>query len=206
MKPMAIVGFVLVVLFLPGTSSAKVPHELAGFVLDHALSEFEDRVIMETALPVRYFESFYEVEIKPLKGYKSGLIGYGTCARPGNIVRIKLKYEDSSKQFFNDLLKEFKKRFGEPDEYQGDPFQVFISWKWSFVDAQNNRISLTLQHNEMDEEEKRGNAVKLTMTGLVEAELRCFQEKQAGQEEHLRQRRSERKDPGVSGWDLYVPR
>jgi hypothetical protein len=206
MKPIAIIGLVLVATVLPGVCSAKAPHELAGFVLDRPISEFEDRVIMETALPVRYFESFYEVEIKPLKGYKSGLIGYGTCARPGNIVRIKLKYEDSSREFFDNLLKEFKKRFGEPDEYQGDPFQVLISWKWSFVDEQNNRISLVLQHNQLDEDEKMGNAVKLTMTSLADADMRCFQEKHAGQEEQLRQRRLERRDSGVSGWDLYVPR
>ena len=124
------------------------------------------------------------------------MIGYGTCARPGNIVRIKLKYEDSSKEFFNNLLAEFKKRFGEPDEYQGDPFKILISWKWSFVDKQNNRISLILQHNQLDEDEKMGNAVKLTMTSLAEADMRCFQEKHAGQEEHLRQLRLERRDPG----------
>ena len=206
MKIIAIIGLILAATVLPSVCSAKAPHELAGFVLGRPISEFEDRVIMETALPVRYFESFYEVEIKPLKGYKSGLIGYGTCAKPGDIVRIKLKYEDSSKEFFNDLLKEFKKRFGEPDEYQGDPFQILISWKWSFVDEHNNRISLILQHNQMDEDEKMGNAVKLTLVSLVEADLRCFQEKHAGQEEHLRQRRSEQRDSGISGWDLYVPR
>ena len=206
MKSIAIIALVLVATVLPGVCSVEAPHELAGFVLDRPISEFEDRVIMETALPVRYFESFYEVEIKPLKGYKSGLIGYGTCARPGNIVRIKLKYEDSSKEFFNNLLAEFKKRFGEPDEYQGDPFKILISWKWSFVDKQNNRISLILQHNQLDEDEKMGNAVKLTMTSLAEADMRCFQEKHAGQEEHLRQLRLERRDPGLSGWDLYVPR
>ena len=59
---------------------------------------------METALPVRYYESFQEVEIKPVEGFKSGLIGYGTCQKPGLIVRIKLKYEDSSKSFFKKLL------------------------------------------------------------------------------------------------------
>ncbi len=77
------------------------------------------RVIMDTALPVRYAENIEEVEIKFTRGFKSGLIAYGTCARPGNIVRIKLKYGDSSKQFYKDLLKRFKKRFGEPDEYRG---------------------------------------------------------------------------------------
>jgi hypothetical protein len=44
------------------------------------------------------------------------------------------------------------------------------------------------------------------MTSLADADMRCFQEKHAGQEEQLRQRRLERRDSGVSGWDLYVPR
>ena len=99
-------------------------------------------------------ENIEEVEIKPITGIKSGLIAYATCTAPGHIVRIKLKYKDASKKFYESLLKRIKKKFGDPDEYRGDPFQVLIGWKWSFVDKDGRRISMTLQHNSMDTEEK----------------------------------------------------
>ena len=202
-----IVFILAVVLFLvPGVVQAETPHQVGGFVLNQEIKKFEDRVIMDTALPVRYAENFEEVEIKSTKGFKSGLITYGTCARPGNIVRIKLKYQDSSKSFYENLLKQFKKRFGEPDEYRGDPFKIMIAWKWSFVDQQNHRISLILQHNTMDEEEKMGNAVKITNTTLMDEDLLCYKDKQLDYRERLRQRKWKAIDPGVSGWELFLPR
>jgi hypothetical protein len=89
-------------------------------------------------------ENIEEVEIKPIQGIKSGLIAYATCTAPGQIARIKLKYKDASKAFFEDLIKKIKKKYGEPDQYRGDPFHILISWKWSFVDDDGNRISLTV--------------------------------------------------------------
>jgi hypothetical protein len=202
-----IVFILAVALFLiPGAAQAEAPHQVGGFELNQEIKKFEDRVIMDTALPVRYAENFEEVEIKSTKGFKSGLITYGTCARPGNIVRIKLKYQDSSKSFYENLLKQYKKRFGEPDEYRGDPFKIMIAWKWSFVDQQNHRISLTLQHNTMDEEEKMGNAVKITNTTLMDEDLLCYKDKQLDYRERLRQRKWKAIDPGASGWELFLPR
>jgi hypothetical protein len=115
MKKKVVIGMAVLLLFVPGMTLAEVPHQVGGFVLDKDIKAYEDKVIMDTALPVRYAENIEEVEIKFTRGFKSGLIAYGTCARPGNIIRIKLKYADSSKQFYKDLLKRFKKRFGEPD-------------------------------------------------------------------------------------------
>jgi hypothetical protein len=200
--------FVLTILIavVPGISLAEVPHQVGGFVLNEDIKTFEDKVILDTAIPIRYAENIEEVEIKYTQGFKSGLIAYGTCEKPGNIVRIKLKYADSSKAFFKDLLKQFKKRFGEPDEYRGDPFQIMIAWKWSFVDQQNHNISLTLQHNTRDEEEKIGNAVKLTNTTLIEKDFQCFKRKQLDYREKLRQREGKAIEPEASGWELFVPR
>jgi hypothetical protein len=161
---------------------------------------------METALPIRHMENIEEVETKPIKGLKSGLIAYATCAAPGHIVRIKLKYADSSKKFFENLLKRVKKKYDEPDEYKGDPFHILISWKWSFVDKDSNRISLTLQHNSQNAEAKKGNAVKLTMTSLIEEDQRCYKIKALDERERLRQRQWKLLTPPLSGWDLYVPR
>jgi hypothetical protein len=199
-------GWILLFAFAPILALAGAPHQLGGFVLNQDIKAFEDRVIMDTALPVRYAENIEEVEIKPTEGFKSGLIAYGTCSKPGHIVRIKLKYADSSKQFYNDLLKQYKKRFGEPDEYQGDAFRVVIAWKWSFTDEQNHKISLILQHNAMDEDAKIGNAVKMTDTTLLEEDLECYKLKKLDSRERLRQRKWESVNPGDTGWDRYLPR
>ena len=184
----------------PGVA-ADAPRSIAGFTLGQPIEEAAGRVLMETALPVRYMENLREVEIRPVEGYKSGLISYGTCRRPEIIVRIKLKYADGSRDFYEDLLKRYKARFGNPDEYRGDPFGVFKSWKWSFTDARGERISLTLQHNQEEEEEKLGNAVKLTLVNRLEEDAEC-----------ARRQPSPRRDlrgpdaGGSTGWDRLLPR
>ena len=190
---------------VPGLA-AEAPRSIAGFTLGRPIESVAGRVIMETALPVRYMENLHEVEILPRQGFKSGLVAFGTCREPRSILRIKLKYEDGRIEFFEELLRRFKSRFGDPTEYQGDPFRVFISWKWSFSDAHANRISLTLQHNAQDEEEKIGNAVKLTLHNGLEEDARCFKENRSERREDLRQGRATADRPGAPAWDLFVPK
>jgi hypothetical protein len=81
-----------------------------------------------------------------------------------------------------------------------------VAWKWSFVDQQNHRISLILQHNSMDEQEKKGNAVKITNTTLIEEDLLCYKNKQLDYRERLRQREWKAVKPETSGWELFLPR
>ena len=206
MKNILVFGLALLLISAPGVIRAEAPHQVGGFALGQNIEEYEDRVIMDTALPVRYSENIEEVEIKFTQGFKSGLITYGTCAKPDQIVKIKLKYADSSKEFHKNLLKRFKKQFGEPDEYRGDPFGIVKAWKWSFVDEQNQRISLNLQHNSRDAEEKKGNAVKISNITLIEEDRLCYKRKQLNHRERLRQREWKAVNPELTGWDLFVPR
>lgn len=201
-----VINFALLMLLvaLPAAGAADPPRELAGFMLGGQVSDIKHLVQMETALPIRYMECLKEVEIRDNPAFKSGLIAFGTCARPGRIVRIKLKYADASRSFYDSLLSRFKKRFGEPTEWQGDPFHVVIEWKWSFVDEKNNRISLRLSHNSLDREEKFGNAVKLTLTNAIREELDCFRLK------HPDFRNPEPPGKAASGkkpdWEELIPR
>jgi len=207
MKKQLFLVTIIVFLSSAGTCfAADAPHQVAVFKLDGNIADVKDYVIMETALPIRYLENIEEVEIKSIAGFKSGLIAYATCAAPGHIVRIKLKYEDSTQKFFEKLLKQIEQKYGKPDEYRGDPFHIFISWKWSFIDTDKNLISMTLQHNSMDTEEKMGNAIKLTMTSLIDKDQDCYKIKALDQREKLRQRKDKIMTPELSGWDLYVPR
>jgi hypothetical protein len=202
-------SFIVCIAFLWTASiglATDIPSKIGPFALDQNIADFKDYVIMETALPIRHLENIEEVETKPIQGFKSGLIAYATCAAPGHIVRIKLKYLDSSKKFYEKLLKQIKKRFGDPVEYRGDPFHIVVGWKWSFVDKDGNRISLNLQHNTGDQEEKKGNSIKLTMTNLIEKDQQCFKENELNHREKLRHRNWKMMDLGLKGWDRFMPR
>jgi hypothetical protein len=205
MKKKIILWLPFAMILLQGICLAEAPHEVAGFTLGKNIADYKGKVKMETSIPLRYMEYINEVEIQEMDGYKSGLIAYGNCASPGRILRIKLKYADSSKKFFNQLLKRFKARFGEPTEWRGDSFHVVIAWKWSFTDQENNRISMILQHNTMDEEEKIGNSLKLTMINLFEQERICFENKEPETDGKSNQAGQMGGEQPVD-WDRFIPR
>jgi hypothetical protein len=177
----------------------EAPHQIGPFRLGGTIDEFAQFVDMRTELPIRYLENIKEVEIKSIEGFKSGLIAYGSCSHPGQVLRIKLKFRDDSKAFFKNLRKKIEARYGKFEEYRGDPFQVMLSWKKSFVDKKGNRISLTIQHNTRDSDEKMGNSIKLTMTNLLEADIKCYRAKASSPPAEPIQIPT--KDP----WELYVP-
>ena len=170
---------VLSVLLFPGPVMAEAPQQIAGIELGANIDQYKDILQMGTALTIRHMEYLSEVELKPpFEGYRSGYIFYGNCDKPGRIVKVKLKYERDDQEFFDDLLKHFKKKFGEPDQYRGDAFRAFIAWKWSFTDKDKNKISMILQHNSSDVEEyTTGNSIKLTVTSLIEKETKCYEQK-----------------------------
>ncbi len=201
MKKHALFYVGLVWIFSTGICAAQVPHEIAGFVLGNNIEAYRDAIAQETDMAIRYRDSIHDVQIKPIPGFKSGLITYGTCLDKGRILRIRLKYADASKNFYNQLLKRFKKAFGEPDEWRGDPFHIVINWKWSFTDKDNNRISLQLQHNTKDVEEKIGNTVKLSLPAAIEAEQRCFEKASSASEKEIQKGSTAPYD-----WRLLIPR
>ena len=177
MKIYVVFGLLMLISGMPLGVRAEAPRSLAGFVLGGRMSDFENRVDMNTVIATRYLESLKEVEAKEIRGYKTGLVTYGTCIQPPRIVRLKFKYADSSKSFFDALLKRYKMNLGQPDKWRGDPFHIVIAWKWHFTDKDGNRISIILQHNTRDEEEKQGTSVKMTMWNLMLEEDRCFEKK-----------------------------
>ncbi len=183
---------------------AQAPYEIAGFALGKNISDYQEKIWMETMLPIRYADFLKEVEIRNIPGYKSGLITYGDCAVPGRILRIKLKYADSSREFYNNLLDRYRKRFGKPDRWRGDPFHVLVAWKWSFTDKEGNRISMVLQHNIEDTTRKLGNVVKLTMLNFEEEEIQCFEKKES--EARVPEIKRDRKVKVEQNWDLFIPR
>ncbi len=145
--------------------SADAPNEVAGFKLGSSIDEYDF---------ISYQNFLKEVVIDKIPGFRKGIISYGVCDRPGEIVKIKLKYLDPSKSFFKKLMHKYKKRFGEPDKFTGDSFGIVKSWKWSFTDASGRRVTMLLQHNLKNPNEVIGNMVKLYLPDQVEAERKCF--------------------------------
>ena len=185
----------------PAAAGAKVPMNLGGFTLGADIHDYKDRIDLDTCHAVRYQEYLSEGVMKPSPGFKSGLISFGLCDKVHKVVRIKLKFLNPSKRFFKKLLKKYEKQLGPPDEYKGDPFQTMIAWKWSFESDSGQRVSLTLQHNLADTDEKIGNAVKMTLVDQVEREKECFYKKHPEKVSPLPV--DELK--GKAMWEMYVP-
>ena len=169
-----------------------------------SIDKYYDRLKMDTAQPIRYQEYLKEVQIKDPEGFKSGVAWYGTSTTPGRIVRIKLKYNDPSRVFFDRLLKEFKIRFGKPTGWRGDCFGIFIAWKWSFKDAGGNRVSMILQHNIKDPKQKMGNNIKLTMWDFIDNERRIHEQKQERKKEKPAVIKP--KDIKPEEWERFIPK
>jgi hypothetical protein len=167
--PSLLTFILLFLLFFPTVLTAgNVPKELGGFKIGEDIAKYPE---------VESSNYLQEVVITEWHGFRRGVISYGSCAYPGKIVRIHLKYEDSSKNFYKKLLREFKSRFGEPAEWSGDAFGILFKWKWRFIDENNERVNLTLQHNLKDHRESIGNTVKLYFPAREEEERLCFNQK-----------------------------
>ena len=66
----------------------KAPTEVGGFKLGSSIEEYDF---------ISYRNFLKEVVIDQIPGFRKGTISYGVCDRPGEIVKIKLKYMDPSK-------------------------------------------------------------------------------------------------------------
>lgn len=142
-----------------------VPQEINGIRLGASIDEYEF---------LTYNNYVKEVIINDIGGFRRGEISYGTCDRPGEIIRIKMKYKDSSRKLYNELLTRYRQKFGKPDEFTGDAFGIVLEWKWRFTDKDGRYITLSLQHNQKNIDENIGNMVKLTMPDRIVAERECF--------------------------------
>ena len=168
-----------------------IPHEINGFKLGSSIDDYEF---------ISYRNFLKEVVIEDIGGFRKGVISYGVCERPGEIVKIKLKYRDTTRRFYNQLLKRYKKKFGKPDEFTGDAFGIVLSWKWRFEDKDKNKITLELQHNLKNHDENIGNVVKLSMPERIEAERKCFNKT-------CEQKKTECPiEMAIEDWDNMIPR
>jgi hypothetical protein len=93
---------------------AKFPIHLGGFAIGDDINLYPDKIDLESCRASIFNPYYGEGRIRPIPGFKSGHIAYGLCDKPNKIVRIKLKYNNPSKKFFDTLLKKFKAALGNP--------------------------------------------------------------------------------------------
>lgn len=166
----------LALVFWAGTCMAhSAPLEIAGVKLGEDKSAYEDKIDAVSHLTDISHPYVTVAALKPVPGYRSGYVAYGNCAAKGRIVRVKMNYEDGSKEFFEKILAALKKRHGEPREWRGNPFGSLRVWKWTLTDPAEGEISMVLQHYAGDDESfTRGNSIRLTASRLMKAEQECY--------------------------------
>jgi hypothetical protein len=147
------------------SAAQNVPHEVGGFTLGSDVNDYPN--MMDTNF-------LKEMVVTDWRGFRKGVISYGICKYENKILRIRMKYEDSSKKYYQELLNEYKKVYGAPQEWKGDSFGILHIWKWYFTDSENRAVSLTLQHNLRNPNENIGNMVKLSFPDMIEDERLCF--------------------------------
>lgn len=191
-----IIVFYITFSALPLLAAAKkVPHEIAGIVLGTSVDDYPE--IVQTNF-------LKEIVVTDWHGFRKGVLSYGTCRHVDRILKIDMKYKNKSEKFFQQLLKKFRKEFGEPHAWTGDSFGVMHVWKWQFIDKEQDRVSLALQYNGKNSEETLGNMVKLSYPGKIEEERLCFIEVCANTKEKMGATR--REELNKSDWSHLVPR
>lgn len=177
------------------SAAPQAPHEVGGFALGADISEYPEVVnsnfLKDTVVTDRY-------------GFRKGIISTGVCKYPGKILKMQMKYEDTSKEFFQELLKKYKKKFGAPHEWKGDSFGILHVWKWYFTDSENRKVSMLIQHNLRNTNESIGNLVKLSYPGLLAEERKCFN--QMCEEKKNEQDIKKLEEAKKPDWQYMIPR
>lgn len=151
-----------------------VPRRLGGIVLGADIAGFQSLCYEDSHTALRDEQHLTECSLRPdaIPGVRGGEIAYGNCARPGAVARIKLKLANDSREVFDQLLARYKRAFGKPTEWRGDPFHNHMVWKWSLEDKTDARISLVLSYSR-EADQSPGNRIKLTLRSLWDEEYAC---------------------------------
>lgn len=185
----------LIFLTAAAAAAGNVPRGVAGINLGSRVDAYPD-IIRSNFLK--------EVVVTDWHGFRNGVISYGSCRYDGEILKIDMKYEDKTKEFYNTLLARFRENFGAPGSWAGDSFGVMLIWKWQFVDGDNNKISLSLQHNSKNTDETIGNMVKLSFPDKIAEERRCFAE--MCKQHHQQTDDQRREELKKTDWSFLIPR
>lgn len=155
-------------------AAQNAPESVAGITIGNNVSTVRSLLEMKSKTSPWQEEFITRIGLKDIEGYKGGYVVVGNCKRKDIILRMKLKYQDESINFFNKLYSKIEKRFGKPDDWRGNPFGTLKVWKWSLSDADGN-VSLILQHFSGDDDSiTKGNSIRLSRPSWIEQEMECW--------------------------------
>lgn len=157
---------------------AETPASLGGITLGEPAAKAKGRIKATKAQAVDGSPWVRRMPVAGDKYFSGGYVLVGTCAAPGAVTRIKMRYRDPSLDFFRKASGEMLSRYGDPTEYKGDLEGRTMGNKWAFTDARVRPVSLIVQRTEGEDPELgAGSTVKLTNWGMLEAERACWQER-----------------------------
>lgn len=175
MKKLLFACVILAGIAVTAAHAAEVPRTIAGITLGSQFDEYKDLCRME------FYGSNSDIiflKDAPLKeeaipGIRGGDIYAATCAHPGEVVRVKLKFSDRKKRLYESLLERYKDKFGEPDNYKGDAFRNVVAWEWLISDD-TRTVNLTLMYS-IDPEFRPGVSIKMTDETMLREDYECYQ-------------------------------
>jgi len=156
----------------------SAPLEIAGFRLGDDVKTVAQAIEEGKAEVDINRQYLTTVMTKPVPGYRSGYVTFGNCSTPGRIARVKMNYENDSKDFYEKLLAALKKRYGEPQQWRGNPFGTLRVWKWGLRDKALGDISIILQHySGEDDTFTKGNSIRVAAVDILDQERDCWRAK-----------------------------
>lgn len=175
-----IVALTLLALFLAAPvaiAADALPLTVAGITLGKDVKEYSKLCNMKNASlsPDAPFLTDAHLEADAIPGIRGGSIIYANCEDVGKVVRVKLKFFDRSQRFFDKLVKEYKKAYGDPNSYEGDAFKNVIAWRWNFV-RDGEKVSVLLMWSRKNDI-RPGVSIKMSLDSKIESEYKCYKKK-----------------------------
>ncbi|WP_319761612.1 hypothetical protein [Maridesulfovibrio sp.] len=175
MKRTIILTIISCLLLISSAGAAQnAPESIAGITIGNNVSTVRSLLEMKSETSPWQEEYIKRIGLRELEGYRGGYVVVGNCKRKDIILRMKLKYSNNSLNFFNKIYSKIEKRFGQPNDWRGNPFGTLKVWKWSLKDKYGN-ISLILQHFSGDDDSiTQGNSIRLSRPSWIQEEKQCW--------------------------------
>lgn len=177
------------------------PVSVAGFRLGDDISRYQTICDIEQgrAIPDTPFLNEACLHPQALNGVRGGSLIYGSCANPGKVMGIKIKFAEMSKRLFKNLLGRYTKRFGDPTAYKGDPQRNAVAWEWDISGSEGRHVKVLLMYS-TDPATRPGVSIQMTDHSLLDLEFTCYRKNVLGSCQTV-------KENGVLGdLELFVPR
>ncbi|MBL3581352.1 hypothetical protein [Oleidesulfovibrio alaskensis] len=170
---------VLLILCTAVPARAQLPLSIAGFTLGEPVSGYEDKVMPETKQADRDALFVDEVSLRDdaVPCIRGGSLISGNCLGENRLIGIKLKFADRSKSLYDRLEKAYRKKFGEPANWIGDPFHNVLAWEWILREG-DDVLSVVLAYSVVADM-RPGVSIKMMLRSDWDRENACYTRKNA---------------------------